>query len=258
MKRVVFLGAKPVGFRCLTYLLDRSADLNASVVGVLTNSRGQDVLRLCQERELPVLRELDDLLRMDPFDVLISVQYHEILRQRHIESARDIAVNLHMAPLPEYRGSNQFSYAIINGDQEFGTTLHVMTEAVDGGDIIAEDRFPIPGGCFVDELHRRTVERSVGLFERVIGSVIEGSYTRVPQEKLLGRRRTSFHFRREIEELKRIDLSWPADRIERHVRATLYPGVEPPYTMIGERKIYFSAVQPVVAEAAKGPVGKRV
>lgn len=238
-KRVVYLGAKGVGAACLRELVDQVPALDAHIVGVLTNDEGDAVREICDAAGLPLLGSLGDLLDMD-FDVLLCVQYHEILKAAHIERARAVAVNLHMAPLPEYRGCNQFSFAIVNGDAEFGTSLHVMTPAVDAGPLIAEDRFPIPEGCFVDELYRLTVERSIVLFAREIGSIIRGDYTTVSQEELRRHRPSSFHLRREIEELKRIDLAWPEDRIERHVRATLFEGFEPPYTIVGGRKVYLT------------------
>ncbi|MBK8684503.1 MAG: hypothetical protein IPN26_05660 [Bacteroidetes bacterium] len=75
-------------------------------------------------------------------DFLISVQYHQILNERHIQKARTLAINLHMAPLPEYRGCNQFSFAILDQYPEFGTTLHVMDERIDHGDILFEKDSP--------------------------------------------------------------------------------------------------------------------
>ena len=65
-----------------------------------------------------------------------------------------------MAPLPEYRGCNQFSFAIVDGKKEFGTTLHKMEEGIDNGDIIAESRFDIPENCFVKELYELTYKTS--------------------------------------------------------------------------------------------------
>jgi len=61
-----------------------------------------------------------------------------------------------------------------------------------------------------------------------------------PQTTLEAERGSSIHFRAEIAALKSIDLSWPAEKIGRHIRATSMPGFEPPYTMVGGKKIYFS------------------
>jgi hypothetical protein len=42
-----------------------------------------------------------------------------------------------------------------------------------------------------------------------------------------------------IEDLKKIDLSWNRNKIEKHIKATLMKGFEPPYFKLNGKKIYF-------------------
>ena len=46
-------------------------------------------------------------------------------------------------------------------------------------------------------------------------------------------------YRKEIEKIKKVDLNWSKDRIERHIRATYMTGFEPPYMIINNQKVYF-------------------
>jgi methionyl-tRNA formyltransferase len=183
---------------------------------------------------------LEGLDEIATIDFLISVQYHEILKAHHIDRARDIAINLHMAPLPEYRGCNQFSFAIIDGKEEFGTTLHKMETGIDNGAIIAEKRFPIRKGIRVNELYDETVEASKELFEEAIGIVFEGDYQLIPQESLEEERGCSLHYRKEMAQIKKIDLNWPEEKIWRYIRATNMPGFPPPYAEVNGQCIYLS------------------
>lgn len=241
-KSILFLGSKPIGYRCLEYLLRVREDLNISVIGVLTQARkefdpDQDLAALASQHGIPVLSSLDDLPECD---ILYSVQYHRILTEAHIQKARDVAVNLHMAPLPEYRGCNQFSFAIAEDRKEFGATLHVIDTRIDHGDIIAEKRFAIPEDCWVNELYDLTFDASLALFRESLNGLVSGNYSRTPQSSLIERRGTAIHYRKDIDMLKQIDLAWPADRIGRHIRATSMPGFDPPYAMLGNTRIYFS------------------
>ncbi len=147
------------------------------------------------------------------------------------------AINLHMAPLPEYRGCNQFTFALIDGKEEFGTTLHLMDEGIDSGDILAEKRFAIPPDCFVEELYERTLQASKELFVEQIGAVLSGARKPIPQADFLDQRTTSTHYRKEIAQAKKIDLNWDADKIWRHVRATSMPGFAPPYAEVNGIKL---------------------
>lgn len=54
-----------------------------------------------------MIKDLSVLLSLE-FDILFSVQYHAILTQEQIECAKEIAFNLHLAPLPEYRVQSIF------------------------------------------------------------------------------------------------------------------------------------------------------
>lgn len=244
-KSIVFLGSKPIGYACLQHLIGIQESLKVHLAGVLTQQRNEfsgdsDLAALAGANNIPVFRSLDELPECD---IIYSVQYHEILKQRHIDKAQQIALNLHMAPLPEYRGSNQFSFAILEGKEMFGTTVHRIDVRIDHGDILAEKRFPVPKNCWVKALYDLTEAASLELFRESLPEIIAGGYTLTSQRSLEEQRGSSLHFRKEMAALKQIDLSWDAEKISRHIRATAMPGFEPPYTMIGDRKVYFTPQQ---------------
>lgn len=216
--------------------------MNIDIKGIMTQQRkefgsGHNLNALAEENNIPVITTLDIL---PACDIIYSVQYHEILKQQHIDKAGQIAVNLHMAPLPEYRGSNQFSYAIIEGKKEFGATIHKIDTRIDHGDILFQKRFEIPIQCWVQKLYELTYTASLELFRETIGNIVNAQYTPVPQSSLEMQYGSSLHFRNEIAELKHIDLGWDKQKIERHIRATFMPGFEPPYCIIDGEKLYFS------------------
>lgn len=241
-KKLVFLGSKPIGYNCLNYLISQKDALNIDIIGLLTHARKEfgnahDLGTLAEEHNIPMLDGPNDIPECD---ILYSVQHHQILKQQHIDRAKQIAVNLHTAPLPEYRGSNQFSYAIIDGKEEFGTTIHRMDVRIDHGDILFQKRFPIPEGCWVAELYNLTIEASERLFAQTLAHLVNGNYTPMPQQLLVHKYGTVLHLRREIADIKHIDLNWDKEKIARHVRATSMPGFEPPYCIIEGKKVYFT------------------
>jgi len=239
MKTIVFLGSKNIGYKCLKYLFDNQKNLNVKLIGVLTNARGKKVVEYCRSKSIKIINGLDEFLKINSCDIAVSVQYHEILKKQHIQKAKEIIINLHMAPLPEYRGCNQFSFAIVNGDKEFGTTIHRLEKGIDSGAIIFEKRFPIPNDCWVEELYQITFDKSVELFKESLPQLISGHYEINSQDSYLDKRTTSIHYRKEIEDIKKIDLSWSKDKMERHIRATYMPGFDPPYTVINNQKVNF-------------------
>ncbi len=245
---IVFLGSKPVGYRCLQHLLSEAKGLEAMIVGVLTKTRPEfsgehDLTAIAGANGIPVFGHPDEI---PGCDFLISVQYHSILTPAQLAQARRLAVNLHMAPLPEYRGSNQFTHAILDGKEEFGTTLHVMDARIDHGPILAQRRWPIPAGQWVEDLYARTVEESVVLFKEALPGLLAGTLAATPQEDLVPRYGSALNLRTSVDTAKTLDFSWPAEKLERHLRATYMPGFEPPYAVVAGRKVHF------IPEAKKG------
>lgn len=241
-QKVIFLGSKTIGYDCLQHLLEKSAELNIEVTAALVKSdhlladSGKNILHLCEEHDLVLLPSLKDLLEFERPDFLISVQYHELLKQSHLDVAKVLAVNLHMAPLPELRGCNQFTVALLEEMETFGTTLHVMNAGIDNGDILFESRFSIPKDCWVQALYQLTEEKSLELFKESLPKLLTGDFKRVPQHEMVASRGTALHYRREIEQMKQIDLSWPPEKISRHIRATWFPPYDPPYAMVDGTK----------------------
>jgi methionyl-tRNA formyltransferase len=245
MQTILFLGSKPIGYHCLAYLIAQQHQLNYKIIGVLSNDNKNfdanlSVVELATLHQIPIIPSLD---AMPNADILISVQYHQILSAQQIAKA-GIAYNLHMAPLPEYRGCNQFSFAIADDAKIFGTTIHKMDAKIDNGDIAFETRFAIPENCWVNELYAITEKASLALFENSLAPMISNNINWVTQQSLLTNRTTSLHFRKEIKDLKIINLDWDAEKISRHIRATYMPGFEPPYTIINNKKIFFTLDNP--------------
>jgi len=243
MKKILFLGSKPIGHACLSFLIDHKFDLDCEIVGVLSNDNkrfdsSQSIKDLADSSSIPFIEDLDSILKLRNVDYIISVQYHLILKKNHVEVARELAINLHMAPLPDYRGCNQFSFAIYNRAKEFGTTLHRIETGIDSGAIIAEKRFVLEEGVNVEALYKKTFVESKKLFENNIKQILRGDYNLVKQSDLEAERGTNIYFRKDIEKLKEINLNDCAENIIKAVRATSMPGFEPPFSIVDGKKYY--------------------
>lgn len=238
MKKVVFLGSKPIGLFCLNYLLEKSKELEVEVIAVFSNDNntfgGGSFRELCSLRSIPFYSSIEHLKEVKkPIEYLISVQFHEILKKEHLNRVKERAVNLHMAPVPEYRGCNQFSFAIYNQDLSFGTTLHIMDEGIDSGDIIAERRFNISSEISVEELLNKTIEESKILFEKNLMRIFDAEFS---PKKQRGKKR--IYYRKDIKKLKEINLSDSEEEVDLKMRASFMPGFDPPHIIIKGKKYY--------------------
>lgn len=244
MKKIAFLGSKPIGYKCLNFLLRNQKKLDCEVVGVFSNDNPRfdaslSIKKLAEDNDIPFAVTLEDILNFKgEIDYIISVQYHLILKSEHIAKAKKVAINLHMAPLPEYRGCNQFSFAIYNQAKEFGTTIHRLEAGIDNGEIIAERRFPLTNDMLVKDLYDKTLDESIILFEENIEKILSEKITFTPQENLIESRGTNIYFRKDIDKLKEINFGINANEIALKVKATSMPNFEPPFTIIDGVKYY--------------------
>lgn len=243
MKKSLYLFLnKNIGINCLIHLLAYQELYEIEIKGLFINFKSKffDIFyQISKLYNIKFFFDINDLLSLEDVDFIISIQYDKIFRKEHLAKAKIAAINLHMAPLPKYRGCNQFSYAIINGDKEFGTTLHLMTEKVDAGDIIAQIKFPIPEFCTAELLFQLTEYHSLKLFENNIQNILNNNFKTLPQTSISSD--SEYHYRNEIENLKNINLDWDKNKIISHILATTFKGYEPPYILINNKKFYIIA-----------------
>ena len=114
-------------------------------------------------------------------DLGVSIGGSYIFSADEIERARCGIVNLHCAPLPQYRGRYSAGHALRNGESYFGVTLHYIDEGIDTGPIIAERLFDIEDDT-VDSLRAKAFAAGVTLFESWASRLVEAAESgeRVP------------------------------------------------------------------------------
>src|SRR5690348_8823843 len=75
-------------------------------------------------------------------DVLLSIGNYSIVPGELLKCAKRMSVNYHYGPLPGYSGLRAPSWAIAEGATDFAITWHLLSELVDGGDVLK--RVPVP------------------------------------------------------------------------------------------------------------------
>ena len=77
-------------------------------------------------------------------------------------------INIHPSLLPRYPGTNTHQRAIDAGDEEHGVSVHFVTEEMDGGPIIAQQRVPVLKGDSAEVLAARVLEQEHRLYPQVV------------------------------------------------------------------------------------------
>ncbi len=75
-------------------------------------------------------------------DLGVVVGTH-ILRGEIFGRPRLGCINLHLGAAPDFRGSSPGFYEMLEGVSEVGVTIHRVTDTLDGGNILLQERFPL-------------------------------------------------------------------------------------------------------------------
>ena len=98
-----------------------------------------------------VIAELD---RFNP-DLLILAGFMRILSKPFVAHYAGKILNIHPALLPLYPGLNTHQRVLASGDEWHGSTVHFVTEKLDGGPRILQGRLAVVPGETADELAAR-------------------------------------------------------------------------------------------------------
>ena len=77
-------------------------------------------------------------------------------------------INIHPSLLPKYPGLDTHARAIAAGDSEAGCTIHIVTDGVDEGPILAQRRVPIVPGDTPASLAQRVLQAEHALYPRAL------------------------------------------------------------------------------------------
>ncbi|PHM75224.1 phosphoribosylglycinamide formyltransferase [Xenorhabdus kozodoii] len=102
-------------------------------------------------------------------DVVVLAGYMRILSPEFVQHYHGCLLNIHPSLLPKYPGLHTHRKAIENGDQEHGTSVHFVTEELDGGPIILQAKVPIFEGDKEEDVIKRVQSQEHNIYPLVIG-----------------------------------------------------------------------------------------
>ncbi|MCX7796965.1 MAG: methionyl-tRNA formyltransferase [bacterium] len=140
-----------------------------------------------QELNMPVLspEKLSDVRdKLRGFDLGVVVAYGLIIPKKVIELFPKGIINLHPSLLPKYRGPAPIQWAILNGEEETGISIIYLTEEVDAGDIILQERVEILPEDTTETLSNRLSIIGAKALRKAIKLIETNNVNPIPQENL--------------------------------------------------------------------------
>lgn len=229
MTSAVVFAYHNVGVQCLEVLLKHEIDVRLVVTH--TDNPAEEiwfgsVAKLAAQHGLPVITPDDPntdetiaRIRALRPDFLFSFYYRHMLKAALLELPARGALNMHGSLLPRYRGRVPVNWAVINGENETGMTLHYMTAKPDAGNIVAQQAVPILPDETAKDVFDKLTAVAARVLDQALPGLIAGTAPSIPQDLTKG---SYFGGRKPAD--GRIDWRLPALRVHNLVR-----GVAPPY-----------------------------
>jgi methionyl-tRNA formyltransferase len=225
--RIAVFAYSETGHECLNWLLERGE--NVVLVVTHADAPGEaiwfpSVAELARSRGIePVIADVPDpalveRVRAAAPDLIFSFYFRHLLPDDLLAIPRRGAYNLHGSLLPKYRGRAPVNWAVANGENETGATLHVMSRKADAGDIVDQEPVPIGPDETASEVQKRVTQAGVRLLERRLAELAAGT---APRRKQDDAQATTFG-RRKPED-GRIDWTRSAQQVHDLVRAVAHP-----------------------------------
>ncbi|MGI6114440.1 MAG: methionyl-tRNA formyltransferase [Mahellales bacterium] len=239
MKRVVFFGSIGLARKCLEeIIMKQEIDLMGVCCSPVLSKWREDetVYSFCKKREIPILT-FDEIKELSP-DIGFSVRYDKIIPIEVIKSFSQGIFNIHGGILPEYRGSYCNINALINNEEEYGVTLHYISEGIDDGRIVAIKKIVISDEDTGFTLYKKSEQLCYEVLKENIKKIINNTNEKIAQEELIeaGHECKTYYVKSTLAK-KFIEPENLMSSLN-IIRAFDSPYHEPAYTVINGKKVY--------------------
>ena len=183
MKLVLF-----VGFAARANVISYLADRKIPIAGVVMRSGdGHEYIRqLADDHGIATIvdnsgAETERALRALEPDVVLSVGWPSLFGKSILDGPW-LLLNAHPTLLPKYRGRSPWASIIENGEKEAGVTIHEITEELDAGPILHQERIELSRFETYRSLRSKLLDLEPIAAARAIGKIMAGDASFSPQD----------------------------------------------------------------------------
>jgi phosphoribosylglycinamide formyltransferase 1 len=115
---------------------------------------------------------IDAALRDAGVEVIALAGYMRLLSDDFVARWRGRILNIHPSLLPKYKGLDTHRRALVAGDMVAGCSVHVVTEELDGGEVLGQAEVRIEARDTPETLAERVLKEEHRLYPRVLAEFL--------------------------------------------------------------------------------------
>lgn len=113
-------------------------------------------------------RLIDDELRRHDVEVIALAGYMRLLSPEFIQAWQGRILNIHPSLLPQYKGLDTHRRALLAGEQFAGCSVHLVTEELDSGQVLAQSQVRIEPRDDPESLAARVLQAEHELYPKAL------------------------------------------------------------------------------------------
>ena len=106
--------------------------------------------------------------------LIVLAGFMKVLSPQFVKFFRGKVINIHPSLLPEYPGLNTHQRVLEDKKKIHGVSVHLVTEDLDGGPVIAQDSVYVLPDDTAESLAKRVLEREHIIYPKVVESLAIG------------------------------------------------------------------------------------
>lgn len=139
---------------------------------VLAEAEGVPVARLPALPRDELFAALEQAITAAGADYIALAGFMRVLPAAFVERWEGRILNIHPSLLPKYRGLHTHQRALDAGDKVAGTSVHVVTAALDDGPILAQAQVAVQPGDTADTLAARVLIAEHQIYSRALAAYV--------------------------------------------------------------------------------------
>ncbi len=228
MIKIGYFGDGPWASLALSHIVERQDKFSIAFIVPRYDTQDPDLKEWAQRMGVPFLphpnvnddKFIDQIAAFE-CDLFVSMSFNQILKDKIINATPLGFINCHAGALPFYRGRNPLNWVLINGEKEFGVTVHYVDKGIDTGDIITQNTVAIDINDDYSDLLKKAHDACAKTLIEALEDIEAGRVVRQAQKEIhpvgfyCGRRRKGDEW-----------INWENSSKEIHdfVRAITIPG----------------------------------
>lgn len=224
--RIIFFGEINFSEKLLKFLIKKKFN----IVGVITRKKSsnhdfKDLSVICKKNNIPCKyktnnnnKEIKEWLKKTNVDIIICLGWNEIISKDIFNLPKISSIGYHPAELPKNRGKHPIIWSLVLGLKNTYSTFFHLTDKVDSGKIISQDKVVIKDNYYAKHLYEALIKKAKSQITRIL---FDKRYS--GKQKKISKTQSNYWRKRNYKDGK-IDWRMSAENIRNLVR-----GLSDPY-----------------------------